>query len=137
MKIVAKISCALNVLHLLAIPPAAPSGPPRNVRVSVTTDLVSPSATIMWDSPPVEEQNGVITGYTVTLTNLDLGITNTHSASSAQFGLTNLEPNTLYTVTVRALTSEGGGPSSLITTFNTRTGGEWVFVINCPFPKLI
>ncbi len=92
----------------------------------MTTDLLSPSATIAWDLPPVEEQNGVITGSIVTVTNLDVGVTNTHSTSSAQFSLTNLEPNTMYTVTVRARTSEGSGPSSMISTFNTRTGGEWV-----------
>ncbi len=102
----------------------APSAPPQNVQAFVTTDLVSPSATISWDPPPVDQQNGVITRYIVLIRNIDMGVSISSTVNHAPFNVFNLVPNTAYSVRVRARTLVGVGPLSQPSTFNTRTGGE-------------
>ena len=89
------------------------------------TDQVPPLATVMWDSPPIEQQNGIITGYLVTLTNLDEGRVSNHTSDSEEITLT-LAFYTMYTVTVTAQTSVGSGPPSIVVHFSTPTGGVCV-----------
>ena len=111
--------------YLFLLISAVPSGPPQNAQVTVTTHPVSPSATITWDPPPIAQQNGVITGYLVTLTNLDEGGVSSYTSGNEELRLT-LDFNTMYTVIVTALTSVGSGPPTTVVHFSTPTGGGCV-----------
>ena len=81
-------------------------------------------ATVIWDSLPIDQQNGIITGYIMTLTNLDEGTVSNHTSDSEEITLT-LAFYTMYTVTVTAQTSVGGGPPSTVVHFSTPTGGVY------------
>ena len=87
-------------------------------------------ATVTWDPPPIEEQNGVITGYLVILTNMDGGGVTNYTTDSQELRLT-LNSNAMYTVIVTALTSVGSGPPSTVVHFSTPTGGVCVCICAC------
>ncbi|XP_030194633.1 receptor-type tyrosine-protein phosphatase delta isoform X37 [Gadus morhua] len=96
-------------------PQTQPSGSPQDVRCS------SPSSTsivVVWGPPPIEDQNGIITKYTVHYWTPDGEDTTTHDSSdippeNPTYLLENLEKWTEYSVTVTAHTDVGAGPESL------------------------
>lgn len=94
-----------------------PSGAPLDFRVTATeVDSVS----LAWEPVVLEERNGVILGYVVTLTSL-LGteprqIDTEFTNASVPF----LAPYTMYECTVLAYTSVGIGPPSEILLVRTR-----------------
>ena len=66
----------LSALLLLASP--EPSGAPNTVYISV---LSSTSIEVQWLPPDFIDQNGIITGYTVILTNVESGSSHEYSTS--------------------------------------------------------
>ena len=69
----------------------------------------------MWNDVPAAEQNGVITGYTITYksqTENDNGNVQVNG-SVHQTQLTNLKEFVNYNITVFASTVKGGGPASV------------------------
>uniref|UniRef100_A0A8C2WLD8 protein-tyrosine-phosphatase n=1 Tax=Cyclopterus lumpus TaxID=8103 RepID=A0A8C2WLD8_CYCLU len=95
-------------------PQTLPSAPPQDITCA------SPSSTsilVSWAPPPVEFQNGVITGYSI-----QYSTTEGHKMSksvdgippeSSPYLLEDLEKWTEYGITVRAQTEAGDGPESL------------------------
>ena len=68
----------------------------------------------MWDEVPTEEQNGIITGYTITYqsqTENDNGIV-VAGPDDRQKNLTNLHEYVIYNIEVFASTVKGNGPAS-------------------------
>ena len=68
----------------------------------------------MWDEVPADQQNGIITGYTITYhsqTENDNGTVQVNG-SVRQTELTNLKEYVNYNITVFASTVKGDGPSS-------------------------
>ena len=68
----------------------------------------------MWHEVPTEEQNGIITGYTITYqsqTENDNGIV-VAGSDDRQKNLTNLHEYVFYIITVFASTVKGNGPVS-------------------------
>jgi len=66
----------------------------------------------MWDDVPTDQQNGIITGYTITYqsqTENDNGSVQVNS-SARQTELTNLNEYVNYNITVFASTLKGDGP---------------------------
>jgi len=66
----------------------------------------------MWDEVPAEQQNGIITGYTITYksqTENDDGNVQVN-ASVRQMELTNLKEYVNYNITLFASTVKGDGP---------------------------
>jgi len=107
-----------------SVPFAVPSGPPRNLRASVTS---SSSVLLTWDVPLPEYQNGIITNYTVLVTPVNpqraayqLNSTNT----STQLLVSSLEEFSSYTFVVAARTRVGVGPFSTSITIRTTTDGK-------------
>ncbi|CAL9700306.1 unnamed protein product [Knipowitschia caucasica] len=95
-------------------PQTLPAAPPQNITCS------SPSSTsilVSWAPPPVEFQNGIISGYAIQYSNTEGNKTfktvNGVPPESASFLLENLEKWTEYGITVRAKTEAGDGPESL------------------------
>ena len=68
----------------------------------------------MWHEVPTEEQNGIITGYTITYqsqTENDNGIV-VAGSDDRQKNLTNLKEYVNYSIAVSASTVKGAGPDS-------------------------
>ncbi|XP_020608187.1 receptor-type tyrosine-protein phosphatase S-like isoform X4 [Orbicella faveolata] len=88
-----------------------PDGAPQNVRGQNSS---STSILVMWNEVPADQQNGIITGYTITYhsqTENDNGNVQV-SASVHQKNLTNLQEYVNYNITVFASTEKGDGPAS-------------------------
>ena len=88
-----------------------PDGAPQNVRGQNTS---SASILVLWDEVLAYQQNGIITGYTITYqsqTENDNGNVQVN-ASVRQMELTNLKEYVNYKITVFASTAIGDGPPS-------------------------
>ena len=88
-----------------------PDGAPQNVRGQNTS---STSILVMWNEVPAAQQNGIITGYTITYhsqTENDDGNVQV-DGSVRQTELTNLKEYVNYNITVFASTVKGDGPAS-------------------------
>ena len=86
---------------------AAPS-PPQDLNVTV---LGPTQIFVMWLEP--EFPNGIIRNYTLSVTDLEAGITTNYSVDGSEQStvITGLDPYTLYSVTVRGITVVAGDPS--------------------------
>ena len=88
-----------------------PDGAPQNVRGHISS---SASILVTWDEVPVEQQNGIITVYTITYQSQ----TANHNGSVAagpcdrQKNITGLKEYVYYNITVFASTVKGNGPHS-------------------------
>ena len=88
-----------------------PDGAPQNVRGHNSSPT---SILVTWDEVPVEQQNGIITVYTITYQSQ----TENHSGSVAagpsdrQKNITGLKEYVYYNITVFASTVKGNGPHS-------------------------
>ena len=88
-----------------------PDDAPQNVRGQNTS---STSILVMWAEVPADQQNGIITGYTITYqsqTENDNG-TVLVNGSVRQTELTNLKQYINYNITVFASTVKGDGPAT-------------------------
>ena len=68
----------------------------------------------MWDEVPADQQNGIITNYTITYTSQtenQIGSVQVNG-SFRQTELANLKENVNYNITVFASTVKGDGPAS-------------------------
>ena len=77
---------------------------------------------VTWDPPPIYDQNGVITNYTLTYRGVERDtllftevIQVVDGISYIEPELTGLEENTNYDVTLRANTIVGEGPDTQLT----------------------
>ena len=74
--------------------------------------------------PPLEEQNGVITGYTVQVEGPDSSREfSVQNASTTSVEVSGLKPFTSYTFHVSAMTKAGTGPAATISS-TTPEGGK-------------
>lgn len=94
--------------YQLSTPEQRPSGVPLHMMAEA---ISSNQILVRWEPPPFEERNGVITHYTMRLTEgLDTTQSITNRTSSLSMTIDGLRPNTEYIVEVRAHTQVGGGP---------------------------
>ena len=98
-----------------------PSGPPRNLHGAV---IAADSITLTWGLPLLEDQNGVITGYVVLVTQANSGQSYQVNSNTTNLNLTSLTPNSLHTFAVAAQTRRGRGPYSNSITLHTSTDGK-------------
>ena len=86
-----------------------PTAPP-----TVTSNYAVDSTSLFfsWLAPPLDQQNGMIHRYDLTLTELETGSVFSYSTSGTNFTATLLHPNYQYQVEISAVTI-GSGPSSL------------------------
>lgn len=87
----------------------APSAPPENVTAS---SLTSSSFFLDWDPPPIEQQNGVIRNYTVSVELLGNATAYNITTNDTEYSFTTLLPFYTYRITVAAVTEPGMGPAS-------------------------
>lgn len=99
-----------------------PSGPAQAVNITV---ISSEEALVMWEAPDPEDQNGIITGYSINVTLVRTSQTVQMTSSTNALYLDNLLPFRTYTCRVAARTSVGVGPYSIATSFMTEEAGEY------------
>jgi len=88
-----------------------PDGAPQNVSAHNSS---SKSILVTWDEVPVEQQNGIITGYTITYQSQTENHNGNVSAgpSVRQQNITGLKEYIFYNITLFASTVKGAGPHS-------------------------
>ena len=77
--------------------------PPTNIRATV---LSSGSIQIIWESSPTDDVNGYLISYTTTVPFTSRESMMVNGGSTISHTLTDLEEDTLYTITVQATTSD-------------------------------
>ena len=82
---------------------SAPSGPPQSFRVVA---ISSTSIRLTWTAPLPEEQNGVITSYRITVTEVESGqvLQRTTSGSDSLIIISSLRPHFTYRCAIAAYT---------------------------------
>ena len=98
----------------------APSTPPVNVMAILVN---SSGFTLMWDTPPAKDQNGVIRHYAVHITEIDTGLNHTLNSTLTQTAVYFLHPYYNYSYAVSAVTIEIG-PFSNATNVRTSQNGK-------------
>lgn len=103
-----------------------PSAPPQDI---TCTSPSSTSILVSWAPPPVEFQNGVITGYSIQYSTTEGSKESKRidgiPAASSQYLLEGLDKWTEYGLTVRAQTEAGDGPESLQLLIRTEEDGTF------------
>ena len=112
--------------HNKALIAVGPSTPPDYVQVLPESSTV---ITIMWDTVPETERNGVITQYEVvvnqsTFNEIPFTRLNTTNGSVLAVEIGGLEEYVEYSIRVRAHTSVGPGPFSVAIVISTLEDGE-------------
>ena len=125
--------CKINVFRILISIPE-PDGFPQNVSGQSSS---SKSILVMWDEVPANQQNGIITGYTITYqsqTQNDNGYVQV-KGSVRQTQLTNLKEYVNYGITVLASTVKGDGPASVPIVVRTDQDSKYTaFFLPSSFP---
>lgn len=84
---------------------AAPSAPPQNIdgyAVDHTT------IRLMWEPPPLYLRNGLVTQYTINVTERETGLTFQHTTPSLEILISDLHPDYVYECRVAAVTIAEG-----------------------------
>ena len=91
--------------------------------------LGSSAVSITWQPPPSKGQNGIITSYTVLITELPTNTTYTYqrSGSHTEIVITNLHPHYDYRCSIAAETSVGLGPFSTPFILTTQQNGALLY----------
>ena len=97
-----------------------PSASPNALNVSFIT---STSALLTWIQPLQSEQNGVITGYNISLIDTTTGHEIYLVSHNISISVDSLHPYTIYQYRIAAFTSVGLGPYSNLVTFQTQESG--------------
>ena len=79
---------------------------------------------LSWQPPPVEDQNGDVTGYILNITVLETRESEEVLTESTSYTFDTVTPNTLYTAAVAAQTSAGRGPFSATVSVHTLEDGN-------------
>ena len=109
----------LCIIYLIIV---VPSGAPNDFTVNVTS---STTAMLQWAEPNLEDQNGDIKHYRITVAGPDSQQILTSSGLSIQ--LTDLHPFYSYTCSIQAVTV-GYGPNANIT-FTTYEDGKYFLLL--------
>ena len=106
----------------------APSGPPTHFDVKA---ISSTSLNVSWSPPLPEHQNGVITNYTIIITDLDDENEIDYVILNHSLTVSSLDPHTAYGITVFAATSSGIGPQTDALTVHTHEDGKLTLLLTC------
>ena len=91
-------------------PYSAPSGPPQSFRAIA---ISSTNIRLTWRAPLVEDQNGVISSYRITITEIDSGqVLHRMTSTGDSLIISSLRPHITYRCAIAAFTT-ASGPESL------------------------
>ena len=114
----------------------AQSAAPKHIQGYNTS---STTIRVIWEFPPLAEQNGIIISYTVSYQAIGGHYRDSTkrykqvTGASTETNLTRLEEYVLYNITVSAATTAGEGPTSTAISVRTAEDGK---IINC-YMKLV
>ena len=91
---------------------------------------------LSWSPPPPELTNGVITGYTVTVTGIESDESYTIDTVATQYSVTTL-PYTSYMFSVSASTERGVGPPSPEVVIETPEEGKKTSCPTCMYQRCV
>ena len=94
-----------------------PSGPPYGLLLSTASHAL----TLSWSPPLPSQRNGVIISYLITCSSGG-SIINSTRTSSTSLTITGLQPFTNYTCSVRAATTVGDGPATMLNIVTSEEG---------------
>jgi hypothetical protein len=116
----------MNVFYFCTVPHATP----QDLNGFNTSDT---TIQIFWQELPLDDRNGIITGYTIffntTLRNGRNRNRERRVGNALQTELTSLFPFKYYDIQVAAWTSKGMGPKCNVTTILTEEEGMFYFII--------
>ena len=95
--------------------------PPTAVKATVLTPR---SVEVTWDQSSSSDVTGYLISYTTTASYTSGGSVTVSGRSTTSHTLTNLEEDTLYTITVQATTSDGMSANSNEVSVRTYTDGK-------------
>ena len=107
----------VDYMYMHTAPTSAPIG------LNVISQSSS-SLTLAWMAPPLERQNGMITGYSINVTDTDTEASMLLSSTGEFITVTQLSPYTSYLCSVAAQTSVGLGPYTLTIIITTDEDGK-------------
>ena len=101
----------------------APSGAPRNLQALVVN---ATSITLQWGEVACQLRNGMIDGYQISYSGVNVTVTNGNTFSANQF-----LPRKKYTFFVNAFNSSylGPGPQVTVTNETSVLQGEWMVIL--------
>ena len=99
----------------------APTSAPVGLNIISQSSI---SLTLAWMAPPLERQNGLITGYSINVTNSDTGVSMLLSSTGNSITVGQLSPYTSYLCSVAAQTIVGQGPYTSPITVTTDEDGK-------------
>ena len=88
-------------------------------------NVSSTSVVLMWETPPPEDLNGRVIGYSINVTKLLSGERQELFSNSTMLTVYNLQPYTVYTCISAAVTNVGHGPFSNVLQIETLEAGKW------------
>ena len=104
---------------------SVPSSPPQSLHGNA---MSSTGITLFWDPPPVDAQNGIITRYLISITEVKTGRSFSLFSPTTSVNVTSLHPFYTYNCAVAALTIVGDGPYTTSIAIVTLQDGKLVFV---------
>ena len=110
-------------LVLLSEPSAAPQNFTAHFNATSHDSIF-----LSWDPLPPEDQNGIILGYLINITDISREDTQQFSSDTHNLTIESLRPHTTYTCLVAAYTSVGMGPFSVEISVQTLETSEYVHV---------
>ena len=84
----------------------------------------STSVVLTWETPPPEDLNGRVIGYSINVTKLLSGERQELFSNSTMLTVYNLHPYTVYTCISAAVTNVGNGPFSNVLQIETLEAGK-------------
>lgn len=111
---------------------AVPSDSPKNLTV---LEMSPSSVTLVWDAPPLVEQNGHLTGYSLNFSTSAYPWHSVSRVNESRATLSRLHPQEEVVVSVAAVNSNGTGPYTtplaLQTPANSECGIQVHFLRHC------
>ena len=98
-----------------------PSSAPRMLRAITVS---STSVVLIWEAPPLEDLNGHVIGYSISVTKLQTGERQELFSNSTMLTVYHLQPYTVYACMSAAVTNVGHGPFSNALQIETHEAGK-------------
>ena len=104
---------------------SVPSSPPQSPYGSA---IGSTGISLFWDPPPADAQNGIITRYMISITEVETDRSFSLFSPTTSVNVTSLHPFYTYNCTIAAETTVGDGPYTTSITIVTLQDGRLVCV---------
>ena len=114
-------------IYLLCLLLSEPSAAPQSFTAHFNATSHD-SIFLSWDPLPLEDQNGIILGYLINITDISREDTLQFSSDTHNLTIESLRPHTTYTCLVAAYTSIGMGPFSAEISVQTLETSECVYM---------